>query len=282
MNVNLYKLLPRRLLSKLMYRVARIETPWAKNLIIRLYMRLTGADTSFAAQTNPLAYRSLNDFFTRALKDNARPIDNNPAHIVSPVDGRCAQYGKIEQNTLIQAKGISYTLETLLGDPDLAPTFYNGHTATLYLAPDDYHRIHMPLDGQLTQMRFCPGDKHSVALSLLDKIPNIFAGNERVVCLFDTDIGPMAVILVGALNVSSIETVWHGEVTAQANNHYHYQAQAYPKGAEIGRFNLGSTVILLFTEQASKQSFTWQSALFDSAEKIRMGQTIASLDKTTS
>lgn len=273
MKTSLYRLIPRRLASHLMYRLARIETPWLKNTIIRHYMRITGADTRFAREKNPYAYPTLNAFFTRALADGIRPVDANPDHIASPVDGRCAIWQTLDHNTLLQAKNISYTADELLGSADLARHYTHGETATLYLAPDDYHRIHMPCDGQLLGMRFCPGDKHSVALALLDKIPNIFAGNERVVAWFATDFGLMTLVLVGALNVSSIETVWHGVVRHNPqNNTYDYQNanRHYRKGDEIARFNLGSTVILFFPQGR----IAWDAAALADQKKILMGQKI--------
>ena len=274
MKTALYHLIPRRLTSKAMYHLARIQTPWLKNFIIRSYMRITGADTAFAAEKNPYAYASLNDFFTRALADGARPLDNDRQSIVSPVDGRCAIWQTLEAGTLLQAKNITYTADELLADSALAAHYIHVETATLYLAPDDYHRIHMPCDGTLLGMRFCPGDKHSVALALLDKIPNIFAGNERAVCWFATDFGIMTLVLVGALNVSSIETVWHGVLSKQADNNYDYRdtPRHFKKGEEIARFNLGSTVILFFPPN----SIAWENDALAEQRKIHMGQKIAS------
>ena len=275
MNIHLYVLIPRRLTSALMHRLARIEKPrWLKNRIIAAYCRLTGADTDFAAEKNPYAYRSLNDFFTRSLADGARPVAPENSAITSPVDGRCAIYGSVDADTILQAKGLPYHVTTLLGSGEWAAYFAAGSSATLYLAPDDYHRIHMPCDGQLLAMRFCPGDKHSVALPLLDKIPGLFAGNERAVCLFATPFGKMALVMVGALNVSSIETVWHGAVLDRGSkNDYDYRSAGlrYKKGTEIGRFNLGSTVILFFENSV----IAWKRAALDDARKIRMGETIA-------
>lgn len=277
MKLALYKLIPRNLVTQGMYRLARITRPsWLKNIIIKIYILITGADTSFAIEKNPYHYKSLNDFFTRALADNVRPINPDSSQLTSPVDGRCAEFGAIEANKLVQAKNILYTLEQLLDDPALAQQFYHGQTATLYLAPDDYHRIHMPCDGQLRNMRFCPGEKHSVSLSLLDKIPNIFAENERAVCVFETNFGLMAMVLVGALNVSSIETVWHGELHDNGDNYYDYSKEQhfFKKGTEIGRFNLGSTVILIF----ANPKISWQSQKLQSSDKILMGQPIATLN----
>lgn len=270
MNLKIYQLLPRRLLTKIMFCLARIKCQPIKNLIIWVYMKITGAKTDFAKEKNPFHYLTLNDFFTRELADDARPI--SPDEIISPVDGRCAVYSeKITDQTLFQAKEQSYSLSALLGSDEWANIFDGGVMTTLYLAPDDYHRIHMPCDGTLRAMRYCSGDVHTVSISLLDKIPNIFAGNERVVCLFDTRYGKMAMVLVGALNVSSISTVWHGDVLNAENNLYDYSGQhrLLRKGQEMGRFNLGSTVILLF-----QADLRWEKALFD-GRKILMGQAIA-------
>lgn len=273
MNTKLYSLIPRRLTSKAMYYLARITVPWLKNPIIRLYMHITGADTSFARKKNPYAYSSLNDFFTRELAEGERPLNTDKDTLVSPVDGRCAVWETMNDHTVLQAKNITYTIDELLGDTTLAEQYKNGATATLYLAPDDYHRIHMPCNGTLLGMRFCPGDKHSVALSLLNKIPNIFAGNERVVAWFDTEFGLMTLVLVGALNVSSIETVWHGVVHNNTNNDYDYSAtpRHFAKGDEIARFNLGSTVILFFPANR----IIWQEDALRDHRKILMGQKIA-------
>lgn len=274
MKTALYHLIPRRLASKAMYHLARIETPWLKNIIIRSYMKITGADTAFAAEKNPLAYANLNAFFTRALAPGIRPVDTDADSIASPVDGRCAIWQTLDAHTLLQAKHIRYSVDELLADTALAAHYANGETATLYLAPDDYHRIHMPCDGTLLGMRFCPGDKHSVALGLLDKIPGIFAGNERAVVWFDTPFGLMTLVFVGALNVSSIETIWHGVLRSQADNCYDYRAapRHFRKGEEIARFNLGSTVILLFPAR----SIVWENSALADHRKIHMGQKIAS------
>ncbi len=273
MNYAFYKRLPRKWLSQQMYRLARIRNRPVKNTIIWLYQKITNAKTDFAKEKNPYHYRDLNDFFTRELADGARPVDPSPDALISPVDGRCAICGRIEEGQLFQAKQQRYSLEALLNSAKYAQTLKDGSTVTLYLAPDDYHRIHMPCAGQLTAMSFCPGDKHSVALDLLEKIPNLFAGNERLVCHFETEFGRMAMVMVGAMNVSSIETVWHGELHTAENNHYTYDpALSFAKGEEIARFNLGSTVILCF----EKDAIELDSALLESGEKIRMGERIGS------
>lgn len=278
MNTSFYKLLPRKALSALFYRLARIEYPPVKNAIIWSYQKITGANTDFAGEKNPYRYKNLNDFFTRSLAPNTRIIDTDNSHIVSPVDGRCAIFGNLTEGKLYQAKTQQYSLSALLNSQSEAEKYQDGTTCTLYLAPDDYHRIHMPYDGKLIGMSFCPGDKHSVALNLLEKIPNLFAGNERLVCHFETSFGPMALVMVGALNVSSIETVWHGEVKDNGNNHYTYDnTPFYKKGDEIGRFNLGSTVILCFPKDAIELS----NPKLSTGDKIQMGEAIGIIQTTT-
>lgn len=269
MNQKIYFLLPRRALTRIMFFLARIRIKWIKNALIFIYMRITGARTDFAIENNPYAYPDLDAFFTRAIRPELRPIE---ANIVSPVDGRCAIYGRIEEGQMLQAKGMNYRLEALLGGEDWAQSFSEGQTATLYLAPDDYHRIHMPCDGRLLAMRYCPGDVHSVGLKWLNHIPHLFASNERLICLFETEYGLMAMVLVGALNVASIETVWQGAVRSKEKRHYHYQDQdkRFQKGEEIAQFHLGSTVILLW----QKDQIHWREALLD-GQKIQMGQTLA-------
>lgn len=271
MNYWLYKTLPKKLLSNMMYRLSRVESENVKNIIIHFYCKITKADTSFAEEKNPYAYTSLNAFFTRKLASGARSINTNPNMIVSPVDGRTAIYGPIKQGQLFQAKARKYSLSALLNDKKISEQYENGNSITLYLAPDDYHRVHAPCDCQLISMSFCPGNKHSVALDLLEKIPALFAGNERLVCHFKTPFGNMALIMVGALNVSSIQTVWAGELKNQENNHYHYDEPiTFKKGDELGQFNLGSTVILCF-----EHAIHWHNDKIDTQEKIRMGEALA-------
>lgn len=274
----LYKYLPRKFLSTRMYHLARIENRPLKNLIIWAYCRITGANTDFAAEKNPFRYPSLNAFFTRALADGARPVDPDNDTLVSPVDGRCAMFGDITNGQLYQAKSQRYRLDALLNSQEDARHYQNGKTLTLYLAPDDYHRIHMPCDAVLTHSSFCPGDKHSVALDLLDKIPALFAANERLVCHFESAYGKMALIMVGALNVSSIETVWHGEYRDNGHNHYTHQPPlALRKGQEIGRFNLGSTVILCL----ENPDIRFTNLKLENGGKIRMGEPLAKLAESS-
>ncbi len=210
-----------------------------------------------AIQTDPFEYATYNDFFTRHLKPEFRPIDANPNSIVSPADGNMAQIGLIKHGQILQAKGHNYSVQSLLGgDLNLAALFNNGSFATVYLAPKDYHRVHMPLTGRLKKMIYVPGKLFSVNSHAAENIPGLFARNERVVAIFDTVAGPMAVILVGAMIVGSIETKWFGTVTpphSKVIKTWEYDTNSnieLSKGAEMGLFKLGSTVIVLFGPQA--------------------------------
>ena len=214
-----------------------------------------------AIETDPFAYKNYNQFFTRKLKPECRPLDNHPYTIVSPADGMIAQIGDIHTNRIIQAKKHNYTLQSLLGNDADATNFINGKFATIYLAPKDYHRIHMPITGILRKMIYVPGKLFSVNTHAAENIPNLFARNERVVAIFDTVMGPMAIILVGAMIVGSIETTWAGVVSPPHSKQTH--TQLYPtssaieiaKGEEMGLFKLGSTVIVLF----APQTMMWDS-----------------------
>lgn len=267
----LYRLLPKRFLTALMFRLARIRWRPLKNLIIRAYVAITGARTDFSPEKNPLNYPSLNAFFTRPLAPDARPLAADG--LLSPVDGRCAVYGPLEHGSVLQAKGSYYSLAQLLGSPRAAERFAGGSTATLYLAPDDYHRIHAPCAARLRAMHFIPGRRESVGLRWLAKIPGLFAQNERLVCFFESpDWGEFALVWVGALNVSSIATRWSGTLQDEGDgNYYDYERfnLHFERGEELGRFNLGSTVILCF--QAGR--LYWDETLLD-GRKIRQGQTI--------
>ncbi len=251
-NTFILRLLPQHWLSARMHQLARSEIPWLKDALIRYVISHYGVDMAEAAEPDPGAYPSFNAFFTRALRPGARPID--PEAEVSPADGVLSQAGPIRQDRLVQAKGHEYSLFALLaGDADMASQFESGSFATLYLSPRDYHRVHMPLAGTLREMVFVPGDLFSVSQATAQLVPGLFARNERLILLFDTERGPMAVILVGAIFVGSMETVWAGEVRADTVRHWHYEGENAPrfaKGEEIARFNMGSTVIVLNTRYA--------------------------------
>ncbi|MBA1149029.1 phosphatidylserine decarboxylase [Ectothiorhodospiraceae bacterium WFHF3C12] len=253
---------------------------WAafKNLSIRWFIHQYGVDMTEAADPRPGSYATFNDFFTRALRRNARPLPADPAAVLSPSDGTLSHHGEIRDGTLIQAKSRSYGLEELLGgDAGLAREFQNGHYLTVYLSPSDYHRVHMPATGELLSMTHVPGRLFSVAPFTVRTVPRLFARNERVVARFSTRHGPMALILVGAIGVGSIETVWHGVVTPPRGRRlrrWQYADRApvaLARGVEMGRFNMGSTVIALF----GPGQIAWSQRLHPGL-KLRLGETVAS------
>jgi phosphatidylserine decarboxylase len=245
----LFYVLPHHAISGLMFALSRIEWRPVKDLSINFYTRLNPVNMHEAVEENKYAYASLNAFFTRALKPEARPIANDQSWIC-PVDGAVSQAGRIENGQIFQAKGHEYSLlELVAGDTELEQLFRNGHFATLYLSPRDYHRIHMPTTGKLKRMQYVPGRLFSVAPVTVNNIPRLFARNERVICYFETEQGPMVLVLVGAINVSAMETVWHGLITGEAKKikrfDYGDEDINLQRGDEMGRFNLGSTVIVL-------------------------------------
>jgi phosphatidylserine decarboxylase len=265
-----FYVLPHHLISGLMFRIARVRWVPFKNLAIRTYTKLNNVNMKEAVIEDKYAFEHLNAFFTRALKPQCRPLDTD-ADWICPVDGAVSQAGSIEQGRIFQAKGHEYSLLELLGgDESLAAPFNDGHFATLYLSPKDYHRIHMPCDAVLKQMIYIPGRLFSVAEHTVSAIPRLFARNERCVCAFDTDWGPMLMVLVGAINVSAIETVWHGLVTPDNGGirriSYTNQEVRLRRGDEMGRFNLGSTVIVI-----GPGELEWQSAIM-AGRTVRMGQ----------
>ncbi|GAA4325478.1 archaetidylserine decarboxylase [Pigmentiphaga soli] len=268
---------PHALISRLAGRVADSRTPWLKNALIRRFIRRYDVDMSQALREDPTAYESFNDFFTRALKNDARPLDPAPEAVLCPTDGAISQIGPIDGDAIFQAKGHSFTATDLLGgDPVRARAFQGGHFATVYLSPRDYHRVHMPLAGTLRQTVYVPGRLFSVNPLTARRVPNLFARNERLACLFDTALGPMAVVLVGAMIVGSIETVWAGLVTPHAARPVvtDFDVQApdavhLDRGAEMGRFKLGSTVVVLLGPQVLR----WASRLVH-LEPVRMGQNL--------
>ena len=248
-------LLPQHTFSRVVLRATRIETPAIKNALIGAFVRGFNPDMSDAVVTDPLAYASFNAFFTRALRDDARPVAAGDEALASPVDGTVSEAGAIAANRLLQAKGQHYTLDALLSGAAAtwAPAFRDGMFATIYLAPYNYHRIHMPADGHLVEAWYVPGRLFSVNAATAAAVPGLFARNERVVLIFEGRCGPFAVILVGALFVGSMTTVWHGDVTPRRPRRPALlpatALRAPPglaRGAELGRFNMGSTVILLF------------------------------------
>ncbi|SDI02442.1 archaetidylserine decarboxylase [Pseudomonas panipatensis] len=268
-------LLPHHLLSRLIGCAAECRAPWFKDRLIPWFARRYQVDMREAQVEDLSAYEHFNAFFTRALKDGARALDDTPGGVLCPADGAISQLGPIEHGRVFQAKGHSYSLTELLGgDAERAAPFMGGEFATVYLSPKDYHRVHMPLAGTLKEMVYVPGRLFSVNQLTAEQVPELFARNERVVCLFDTERGPMAVVLVGAMIVASIETVWAGLVTPpkrQLKTFRYDEAARAPihleKGAELGRFKLGSTAIVLF----GPEQIGWAQQLA-AGSPVRMGQ----------
>lgn len=271
-------LTPQLGLSRLAGRLAdNDQVPALKNRVVRWFIERYGVDMSEAVDADPASYATFNDFFTRALKPGMRPVDEAPDALTSPVDGAISQLGAIKDGRIFQAKGQSFNLTELLGgDEQRAKPFAGGEFATIYLAPKDYHRIHMPLAGTLKEMAYVPGRLFSVNPVTAANVPNLFARNERVVTLFDTEWGPMAMVHVGAMIVGSVETTWAGVVAPGTDgvSSVDYSADKpirFDKGDEMGRFRLGSTVILLFP----KDVIQWSDELGPESV-LRMGQRIGS------
>lgn len=273
LKVKLQYLLPKHLLSRLIGKLAAARSGKLTTRLIALFIKHYQVNMAEAELSSASDYASFNEFFTRPLKPGLRPICQDEQALVHPVDGAISQYGQIRDDQILQAKGHNYTTTAILGgDQALAEQFASGEFMTIYLAPKDYHRIHMPITGTLTDMIFVPGELFSVNPLTAENIPGLFARNERVVALFDTEYGKMAMILVGATIVASIETVWAGTVAPNINKrvmHKQYRDLAEPitlqKGEEMGRFKLGSTVVMLF--ESEMVNFTPTVT----GEKTRMG-----------
>lgn len=268
--------LPKHLLSRFIYSVMRCESPAIRRLIIANFLRAYDVNMAEATQPDPYAYRSFNDFFTRALRPDARPIAAAADAIVSPVDGTLSQCGRIHAQSLMQAKGHQYSLTELLANDAAAIDAYrDGSFACVYLAPYDYHRIHMPFAGRLRSTVYVPGDLFSVNAATVRAVPRVFARNERVICDFDTEAGRMAVILVGALFVGSMETVHCGEINPPPRRRKMPQSiekgagREFAKGEELGRFNMGSTVVLL----SQRDRVRWKNTLMPEL-KVKLGEAI--------
>ena len=248
-------LIPQHALSRLVGWFASSEIGFIKSTFINNFAKKYGINMQEAKQEDLNAYASFNDFFTRELKDGARPIAEGEGTLVSPADGAVSQLGKIELGRVFQAKGRDFSVTELLGgDSDRAATFLNGDFATIYLSPKDYHRVHMPCAGKLLETIYVPGDLFSVNPTTAQGVDGLFARNERLVCMFETEYGPMALVLVGAMIVAGIETVWSGQVCplpkkAQVQDYTQTEVRL-EKGEEMGRFKLGSTVVLCFPENA--------------------------------
>ncbi|NHB59072.1 phosphatidylserine decarboxylase [Acinetobacter sp. 194] len=240
------RIVPQQQLSRVVGKVAASENPIVKNIVIQAFKAQYGIDMSIAEQSDALKFKSFNEFFTRSLKEGVRQIDQNESSIVSPADGAISQIGHIDEGDIFQAKGQSFSVDKLIGDPQLAAPFKNGEFATVYLSPKDYHRVHMPFAGTLTETLYIPGELFSVNQTTAENIPGLFARNERMVCLFDTEIGRMAVVLVGAMIVAGIETVATGKVKPTGRLELNHHQLDLEKGDELGRFYLGSTAVVLF------------------------------------
>jgi phosphatidylserine decarboxylase len=280
MHIDYYKsipsyLMPKKALTGLAGFLAEVKIPAIKNYLIRDFIHKYGVNMQEALEENPESYACFNDFFIRALKPACRPLAE--ADLIAPVDGLVSEIGEIERGMLLQAKGRLYSVSDLLAcEPEKALAFENGRFATLYLSPKDYHRVHMPMQGTLSHMVYVPGQLFSVQPATARLIPRLFARNERLVVYFNTRVGVMAMVLVGATIVGAIGTSWHGDVVRGRRlqrtdyNRSKDKPIVLPQGAEMGYFKLGSTVILLFAEG---KRITWDPAL-NAGSAIRFGQAL--------
>jgi len=278
--LGLNHILPKKALTELAGWGASRRGGWLTKAVIDAFVWFYNVDMAEASKPHTGSYRTFNDFFVRPLKEGARPVDPDASLLALPCDGAISQLGRITGDQIFQAKGHYYTLQALLaGNDELAEKFIDGEFVTTYLAPRDYHRVHMPCNGILREMIYVPGDLYSVNPLTARNIPNLFARNERVICVFDTDHGPMVQILVGATIVGSIETVWAGTVTPPREgvikrwrypSAEHDGAVVLLKGQEMGRFKLGSTVINLFAPDRVKLAES-----LEAESKTRLGQPLA-------
>jgi phosphatidylserine decarboxylase len=268
-------ILPKQALTLLAGKIAGAQAGHLTTRLITWFVARYNVNMAEAANSDIASYQSFNEFFTRPLRDGARPLAK--ADFISPVDGAISQFGAIERDQIFQAKGHHYSTTALVGgDAELAAKFQDGSFATLYLSPKDYHRIHMPCDGKLTRMIYVPGELFSVNPTTARGVPGLFARNERVVCVFDSKNGPFVLTLVGATIVGSMATVWHGIVNPPRTRevrewHYKDKPVMLKKGDEMGRFLLGSTVVMLFPKNALTFNPNWSPA-----GAIRMGETMGS------
>lgn len=271
-------LLPKYWLTAVIYRVARVRHTGFKNFLITRFVRLYRVETGEIKLPLPDGFATFNDFFTRELEDDARPVDTDAQTVVSPVDGTVSQAGTLRNTKILQAKGIDYSLEDLLAiNLDEARGFADGNFATIYLAPYNYHRVHSPLAGKLVSGSYVPGDLFSVNAATAAHIPGLFRRNERLILNFETDAGPAALIFVGALNVGSITTPWTGELRPRHNGIVESielgdEVIDIAKGQLLGWFNMGSTVILLLPNGSS----AWNDKM-TAGSTLQMGEAIGSL-----
>lgn len=269
-------LVPQHLLSRIVGKIAASEIYWLKNKFITFFIKKFGINMQEAKLKSADDFACFNDFFTRELEEGARPINPDPNSIVSPADGVVSQLGNIQNGRVFQAKGQDYSLHELLGgNSELTQEFVDGTFNTIYLSPKDYHRVHMPVTGTLRHMAYVPGDLFSVNKTTAENVPRLFARNERLVAIFDTEHGPMAMVLVGAMIVAAIETVWAGRITPperklKVTDFTNIQPVKLLKGEEMGRFLLGSTVVLCF----AKNQVNWLNEL-SADSSLKVGETIA-------
>ncbi|MCH8307862.1 MAG: phosphatidylserine decarboxylase [Proteobacteria bacterium] len=276
----LQRMMPKRLITAIVHRLARIRVRLIKDFLIRSFVKFYEVNLDEVRKSAPDGFTSFNDFFTRELERGSRPIDSSDLSIVSPADGIISAAGSIKKNAVLQAKGIDYSLEELLAtDLDEAQRYYDGSFATIYLAPFNYHRVHAPLAGELVAARFVPGSLFSVNLTTVSFLRGLFTRNERLICHFRTAAGPMVLIFVGALNVGSITTPWTGEIRPRKGNMVENidlqsssQAKTVNKGDLLGWFNMGSTIILLLPPGVCD----WRSGL-ESGEALRMGEALGQI-----
>ena len=279
--VYLQYLLPRYWLTSIVFRLARIKQPAVKDFLITRFIRLYAVDTADVKQEIPDGFASFNEFFVRELHASARPVDSLQHSLVSPVDGTVSQAGRLRKDKILQAKGLEYTLDDLLAaDLDTARAFADGSFATIYLAPYNYHRVHAPIAGTLSAAHYVPGDLFSVNTATAAAVPGLFSRNERLIMHFETKIGPVAVIFVGALNVGSITTPWSGEIRPRKTGiidtlNLDGAPRDVAKGDLLGWFNMGSTVILLLPDGAC----SWRTGL-QTGTSLRMGEAIGTLPDT--
>jgi len=270
----LQRILPARTMGRFIYKLSRSEKRWFKDRFITIFCWLYSVNTSEAEKNIPSGYRHFNEFFTRKLKPDARPVDAQPNSLICPADGTIAQIGYAQQEQLLQAKGMSFSMQNLLGDAQMATELTNCAYSTIYLAPYNYHRLHMPLAGTLEKTLFIPGLLYSVNARTAASVPNLYAVNERLVCQFNSPHGRFALVLVGAMNVASISTAWGGEIIpAKDGNIVRSDFTSDPsapkldRGAYMGHFNMGSTIVIL----APPDKLTWEPAL-QTGERVQVGQ----------
>lgn len=264
--------LPQKLLTAIAWRLSSCRWRWFNQPFIRVFVKLFGVDLSEARRENPAEYENFNDFFTRSLSEGARPIADERHRMVCPSDGTVSQLGRLEGDTILQAKGIDYTAAELLGSAERAEPFADGHFITVYLAPRDYHRVHSPIAGRVVEEVRVPGRLFSVSANTTLAVPRLFARNERLVAMLETEHGPVAVVMVAAMLVAGIETVWGGPDDRRPGpdvRQREIDGFELARGGELGRFHWGSTVIVLTPADFP----AWAPSLFP-GDRVRMGQAL--------